>query len=211
MSSLQSRVAIALARGEVAEAGSIVSSWAPLGASDDIQARAVFNATLAAVKAATGRHEEARKAAALALDATGVLSSGDQAVKAAFVAAFDAALAAGDLDRTEQLLDQIEALAPGHRPPFLRAQAGRFRARLAAARGENDHAEQGFKTAAQIFREHGIPFWLAVVELEHAEWLATQDRNDDAGPLLGEAREIFERLEAAPWLDRLAARSEAVA
>ena len=30
-------------------------------------------------------------------------------------------------------------------------------------------------------------------------------RRDEAEPLLAEAREIFERLEAKPWLDRLEA------
>ena len=39
-----------------------------------------------------------------------------------------------------------------------------------------------------------MPFWLAVTLLEQGE---------AAG--LAEAREIFERLEAAPWLERVAA------
>ena len=48
-----------------------------------------------------------------------------------------------------------------------------------------------------------MPFYLAVTRLEHADWLATQDRTGEAQPLLSEAREIFERLEAKPWLERL--------
>jgi class 3 adenylate cyclase/predicted ATPase len=207
VSSLQARVAISLARGNIGGAQSVVLSWAPLDALDDVQARAVFNATKAAVEATAGRQAEARAAAGRALDASELLNPGDQALKAAFVAALDAALAAGDLDGTEQLLRRIEALPPGHRPPFLRAQASRFRARLAEARGEHEHVDQGFKTAAQIFREYSLPFWLAVVQLEHAEWLARQGRDDDAAPLLSEAREIFERLKAAPWLQRAAATS----
>ena len=47
-----------------------------------------------------------------------------------------------------------------------------------------------------------MPFYLAVTQLEHAEWLAAQGASDEAEPLLAEAREIFERLEAAPWLER---------
>jgi ribosomal protein L40E len=35
------------------------------------------------------------------------------------------------------------------------------------------------------------------------EWLATQGRTGDVQPLLAEAREIFERLAAKPWLERL--------
>src|SRR5256885_7076316 len=48
------------------------------------------------------------------------------------------------------------------------------------------------------------PFHLAVVQLEHVEWLTTQSREDEAEPLLAEARETFERLGAKPWLERIA-------
>ena len=73
----------------------------------------------------------------------------------------------------------------------------RFRARLS-----EDGA--GYRTAAAQFRELGIVFWLAVTLLEHAEWLLAHDRADEAAPLLAEAREIFERLAATPWLVRIA-------
>jgi hypothetical protein len=49
----------------------------------------------------------------------------------------------------------------------------------------------------------GVPFWMAVTLLEYAEWLTGQGRADDATSSLTEAREIFERLEARPWLERL--------
>src|SRR2546423_1686520 len=55
-----------------------------------------------------------------------------------------------------------------------------------------DHA--GFTAAAQRFRDVGMPFWLAMTLLEQGE---------PAG--LAEALEIFERLEATPWLERAAA------
>jgi hypothetical protein len=87
----------------------------------------------------------------------------------------------------------------------LRAQAARFRARVAAARGEDADVEQGFKTAAAILREHRVVFNLAVTELEYAEWLAATGRRADAEPLLQEARDIFDRLEAKPWINRAAA------
>jgi len=38
--------------------------------------------------------------------------------------------------------------------------------------------------------------------LEHAEWLVGQRQPSQAEPLLAEATEIFERLEARPWLER---------
>ena len=77
-------------------------------------------------------------------------------------------------------------------------------ARLGASRGEVAASEQGFRTAAARFRELGMPFCLAVTLLEHGEWLAAKGQGDEAEPLLAEAREIFERLEARPWLERTA-------
>ena len=40
-------------------------------------------------------------------------------------------------------------------------------------------------------------------ELEYAEWLAQEDRLEEAEPLLAEARETLERFRARPWLERL--------
>jgi len=48
-------------------------------------------------------------------------------------------------------------------------------------------------------------FWLAVTQLEHGEWLVGQGRPSEAEPRLAEAGEIFERLEARPWLERATA------
>jgi len=97
----------------------------------------------------------------------------------------------------EELLTSIETVPAGSRPPYLDAQARRFRARLAG-----DGA--GFEAAAEQFRELGITFWLAVTLLEHAEQLFGQGQPSQAEPLLAEAGEIFERLQARPWLERTA-------
>ena len=83
---------------------------------------------------------------------------------------------------------------PGLRPPYLEAHANRIRARL-------DDDEPRFDAAEQIFREHDIPFWLAVTQLEHAE-LAGRSGAEGADGLLAEARTTFVRLEAQPWLER---------
>ena len=82
--------------------------------------------------------------------------------------------ALGRYDEVEELLARIDSIPPGPRPRSLRAQSARFRARLAAERGEHEGVEQGFKTAAGIFREHGLTFPLAVTQLEHGEWLVAQ-------------------------------------
>jgi hypothetical protein len=153
---------------------------------------------------AEGKGQEALAAAEHALAAIDVFGPASQPVKVAFPQALEAALALGALDRVQLLLDQIEALPPGRLAPLLRGHALRFRARLVARQGERNGVEPAFRAAAVVFREFGLPFWLAVTEGEHAEWLAEHDRREDAEPLLREAREIFERLEARPWLERMA-------
>jgi hypothetical protein len=65
--------------------------------------------------------------------------------------------------------------------------------------------EQGFDAARQGFREIQMPFDLGVTLLEHAEWLHAQGREAEAEPLLAEARELFGKLDARPWLERAAA------
>ena len=49
------------------------------------------------------------------------------------------------------------------------------------------------------FRELGMPFWVAVTQLEHAELLGGGAETER---LLAGATEVFERLEATPWLER---------
>ena len=76
-------------------------------------------------------------------------------------------------------------------PPFLEAQALRFRARMAGD-------AEGLELAARLFRELEIPFSLGVALLEHAELTGSETSH-------AEAREIFQRLGASPWLERASA------
>ena len=63
--------------------------------------------------------------------------------------------------------------------------------------------ERDYHTAVRTFAEHGLVFYRAATQTEYAEWLTGQGRPGDADPLLAEARETFEGLEATPWLERL--------
>jgi tetratricopeptide (TPR) repeat protein len=121
-------------------------------------------------------------------------------VKLGFVEALECAFELGDTGKLEELLEMIEALRPGERPPLLDAHAVRFRAKLA---GDGAAAEKDFRRAADIFRERELIFWFAVIELEHAEWLGGRGRPDEAQPLLVDARETFKQLDAKPWLERV--------
>jgi class 3 adenylate cyclase/tetratricopeptide (TPR) repeat protein len=198
----QAVVQIEVARGRVAEARDAFSHIARLADSGDVQQRGLYDSSLAVVLGAEGDYEGALAAGERAIGLMSIIGSGHQTVKVGFSEAVDAALALGRLEKAEELLAQIGSLLPGAKSPFLRAQESRFRARLAAAKGEHEDVASRFEEAARIFREFSILFWLGVTELEHAEWLSDQGRPDEAEPLLAEAREIFERLEAAPWLER---------
>jgi hypothetical protein len=127
-----------------------------------------------------------------------------EAVKEAFVVALECALELGDVERAEKWLGLVEELPPGHSPQFLQAHSSRFRALLAARQTGSKRSDDLFKGAAALFRELAVPFYLAVTQLEHGEWLVAESRAAEAEPLLAEAREIFEQLEATPWVERAA-------
>ena len=196
---------IHVARGNPDEARKLLARFAAFEASADVQEHAIHAAARAAVLHAEGRHADALVAGEEAFWARGELGADNQAVKAGFVWAVQAAFALADVGKVEELLAAVETMPPGHRPPLLQAQAARVRARLAAARGQRDGVEASFKAAGGMLRELGVPFWLAVTLLEHAEWLAKDEDVQRGQPLLAEAAEIFERLHAQPWLERLAA------
>jgi hypothetical protein len=176
---------------------------APLADSADVQERATYLGILAAVRRAESRHAEVLEAGEEALAAAARLGAGVSVdEKVALGEVLESALVLGRLEVVEELVQRIESIPPGIRPPFLVALAARFRSHLRARRGEVGAVEQGFKTAAAVLREHGLVFNLAVVLLEHGEWLLAQGDAAAAEPLIGEAREIFDRLEATPWSSR---------
>jgi hypothetical protein len=113
----------------------------------------------------------------------------------------------GRLDKVEELLAVIERQPAGMRTPLMAAHAHRFRGRMAA---DADVAVTEFVAAERLLHDLGIPFWLAVTQLEHAESLLRNGGHGDASGLLEEARATFALLRAGPWLERLAADSAPV-
>jgi tetratricopeptide (TPR) repeat protein len=110
----------------------------------------------------------------------------------------ETALMVNDVDRASEALVVVDAVPAGTAGPVVQAQAARFRARVEASRGDIQRAEDNFKLAAAAFAEYGLVFLLACTQLEHAEWLVSVGRNEEAQPLLAEARETFEGLKATP-------------
>jgi ATP/maltotriose-dependent transcriptional regulator MalT len=168
-----------------------------------MQPRSLEAVARAAVRRAEGRTEEALAAAKEVLARRAGLGGRHGWVKLAFVEAVEAAFALNDLDRVADLLEEWERCSSELRTPYVEAQEQRFAARLAAQRGEADAVEPSFLRANAIFRELSMPFYVAVTLLEHGEWLAASGRCVDAERLLDEAQEIFERLRAVPWLERV--------
>jgi tetratricopeptide (TPR) repeat protein len=192
-----------VAQGRLEDAKHLLALHARHEAATDLQDRICYRAAEAVILRAEGKEREALASAEEVLTTMVDIRPADQTVKVAFPEALEAALAIGERERAEQVLAKMEALPPGRLAPSIRAHATRVRARLAANDGEIRKAEQGFGAAAGIFREYGMPFWLAVTLTEQGEWLIAEDHVNEAKPLLAEARETFERLGAEPWLARL--------
>jgi predicted ATPase/class 3 adenylate cyclase len=192
-------------RGDRHAARALVDGAQTLRTNVNPQLAAGYAAVEARVLRAEERLSEALACAERGLATLGQLAITDSSIKIALVEATEAALALVNFDKAQELLTIFESLDPGQLTPFLRAHSARLRTRLDAARGEINGIDAGFGGAAATFREFGLVFYVAVTQLEHAEWLTEQGRSDDAQPLAVEARETFEPLRATPWLERVAA------
>ena len=204
LSPLSGPLEIFIHRGQLDEARVLLSRFADFGGSSDVQARGCYETGLAAVRLAEGNPREGLSAAMAAFETRESQGIGSQNAKLGFLHAVEAALALDDRAKVGAMLSIVEELPVGLRPPLVDAFAQRFRAALA---GDDPGADRLFTSAAAKLRQLELPFHLAVVQLEHGEWLIARGRPDDGQPLLAEARETFERLQAKPWLERIDAVS----
>jgi class 3 adenylate cyclase/tetratricopeptide (TPR) repeat protein len=195
-------VAIHVHQGDGAGAERLLSSFAILADSADVQERAEYMTASAIRLAASGDHAGARAAAESAIALGSHLGNNDYRVTESRVIATDAAIALGDLSGAGELIEGAGADRPGQKRHFSLAHAMRLRAKLTAARSE-DGVEDARKGAIGLFREIEYPFWTAVTLYEQAAWLLEQRRGTDAEPLAAEARQIFTSLAATPWLERV--------
>ncbi|MDP9226467.1 MAG: hypothetical protein M3P18_22040, partial [Actinomycetota bacterium] len=170
--------------------------------SDNPQVRTGYAVVEARLLRAQGRPAEALAAAEGALAEVGQTPIFNTGNKLALVEALEAALVLPDLDKAEDVLSIPESLDPGELTPFLQGHSARLRARLDAARGNDEQVDKSFRTAAGLFSEFGLTFYLAVTQLEYAEWLMERGRAEDAQPLLTQAQQTFDQLRATPWIER---------
>ncbi|PWU22988.1 MAG: hypothetical protein C5B48_09420 [Candidatus Rokuibacteriota bacterium] len=202
LSPLSGVLELQLQRGHLDEARQLLARYDELyaGNEGDIQVQGGYQAALAAVRLAEGNHRAGLAAAEQAFATRETLGTADQHVKLGLLHALEAALALGDQGKAKELLETVDALPPGLSSPFLQSIGYRFRAHI---KGGDPGADSHFTAAATQLRALDLSFHLAVVLLEHGESLTGRGRPDDAQPLLAEARDTFERLQAQPWLDRL--------
>jgi tetratricopeptide (TPR) repeat protein len=171
--------------------------------STDVQRAGGRAIVMAVIDASSGKHDEAFAHAEEAIRFGLQTGADSPIVRIAFASAVDSAFALGDLGKVEEVLGGLSGLRRGEVWPSLLALGERANARLAAARADAEGAEPRFKRAIALFREIGMSYWLAATLTEFGEWLAKSGRSDEARPMLEEARGIFERLDARPWLERL--------
>jgi len=188
------------ARGDIAAARGVLDAFGMFEGSADVQEHSAFHAAKANVLRGEGALAEALASAQSALACRPLLGGIHANIKLAFAEACESALALGDAPALQGLLDNARALPAGETTPFMRAHAHRFQAHLEVGADRGSAVEACFEAAAEGFRKSGLPFGLAVTQLEHAQWLTDGGRADDARALQAASRQTFERLGAVSML-----------
>ena len=189
------------ARGELRAVDWLFEALAEMESSEDVQDRAIYGLARAIVLRADHRYAEALPYAEVGRDARQI---GDiLAATEAHVEAVESALGMNDLETAGRLIDEADRLPPVEHTLYMDAHLARLKALLAVRRGEPAAIDGLGSGAVALFRELKMPHWLAVALVERAEWLSGEGRRDEAAGHVQEARELFEPLKAAPWLERL--------
>jgi tetratricopeptide (TPR) repeat protein len=197
--------AIYVAQGNLPAARHVLSVCARFESSDDVQERAAYAVGRAVVLRAEGHLNRALDAADEAISLGRRMGPDGHMFKMGLDLGLDIAFDTHALPKVQEILAVIEGLRPGEITPGLRGIEARARARLAVHFGEHDLAESMFSSAAAMFRELGMPLWVATTLSEQAEWLRQQGRDEQADHAAGESAAIFERLNAKPGLRRVTA------
>ena len=118
------------------------------------------------------------------------------------------ALAAGDVEGAQRLLQPVATASPVLLTPVLAAQLANLRGLVAAARGDDPAAiEADLRAGVSGLDDFGAVGLAARAKEDLAEWLAAQGRADEATDLREQARSIYQEIGALGWLTRLDAPS----
>ena len=189
-------VEVYINRGRLADARELVSVFGHLEGRSNFRTARSMRRARAALAYADGRHASALGHGLAAVESAGPLGMGFQSVKQGFVvggrgrARCSASSAAPTSSSPWSTSSRRASVRPSSR---LRSQ--RFRARMSDERGRL----QGCRGRLPRVQ---LPV-LARGDAARARRMArAHGRTAESEPLLAEAREIFERLEATPWLER---------
>ncbi len=117
-----------------------------------------------------------------------------------------AALAAGDTDLAERLIEPVTATRPGVVATPVRAHHHRFKALIGAARGADpNEIESDFQAGINGMLEFGAVGLAARIEEEYGRWLLTQHRATEAALALDHVRAVYTEIGADGWLRDLEA------
>jgi class 3 adenylate cyclase/predicted ATPase len=189
-------------RGQLDDLERLLDRFEEMATSGDEQERSSYHSGVARFHLLRGDVGQALAVAEEAFASRATFGLGAEQIKEAFATAGEAAIRLGDMSKAGELVAFVDSLPPGTKNLSLDAYATRFRAHL-AAQSDASEAEQHFSTSSALFRELAAPLPLAVVQTERAEALKRAGRTDEAAEPLAEARELFERLGATPWLARV--------
>jgi DNA-binding NarL/FixJ family response regulator len=117
--------------------------------------------------------------------------------------AIEAALAVGDVDRAQALLDRFEERAARSRIPWSLAVSARCRGLVLAAQGELDAAAEALERALTEHERCPMPFERARTLLVHGRLQRRLKRKRQARLSLDGAREVFASEGAANWVARV--------
>ncbi len=175
------RALVRLARGEVPEAVDLPVSEEPYfqHASEVVRALTLDSAG------------DARAAAAMVADSCSATFAGGSLLEdfeILWAPSVELQLQEGDLDTAAELLALAGGLTSTRRFALTRGVEPRLRGLLALARGEDPEAD--LREAEAAFAAYGAPYLLARTRLELAGWLTTEGRQDEAAPLLAQARAV---------------------
>jgi predicted ATPase/class 3 adenylate cyclase len=174
---------------------------------DDVETNDVQLRNLALWRRRLTAELEGRYTDALAAVADALFDSSDlmpaQSVADALRDAATYATLSGDHDGALEVGAKVDELSAAIRSRAVESQLHRIRANAAASRGDGEAAADAYALALAHGRSLGFPIWLAPVLFDYGVWLQSEGRIEEAAPLLVEAREMFERMGAIVWLERL--------
>jgi class 3 adenylate cyclase/predicted ATPase len=197
------RVFLHALRGNGDGARASLERMEPWKHSDELEVHGLYASAVIAERLVEGDYEQALSYGLAGLPRhIETLSVANESVRYEWPDTLDAALALGRLADVRKVLALLTDQPPGFIPPYLDAQLARGRALLASAEARHDHVRDGLLTAIDAFRGLGYPYWLAVAQLDLAEWLIGQSRGEEAAALVEEAIGVLEPLRAGPALAR---------